>query len=82
MQIDQYGFVATSQWFCRRELEPYRIKRLGEDTYVCFHAEDPRPIHKIHKDEATGEITVTWAYGAWAEADQLAYLPINQTREV
>ena len=27
MQIDCYGFEATSQWFKRRTLDPYLIKR-------------------------------------------------------
>lgn len=81
MQIDHYGFEAQSQWFCRRELEPYRIKTNGDDTYVSFHANDPRPIHRIRK-ESTGEIEVTWAYGSWENATNLEYIPINLTREV
>ena len=82
MQIDHYGFEVQSRWFGKRELEPHRIKKSGDNTYVCFHAEDPRPIHRIHKDPATSEIDVMWAYGAWANAERLGYIPVNVTREV
>lgn len=83
MQIDHYGFEYTSQYFQRRELEPYKIKKADETTtFVCFHDQDPRPIHKIVKDAATGDITVTWAYGAWDNAASLAYQPVNTTKEV
>lgn len=83
MQIDHYGFEATSQYFHRRELEPYLIKRADETTtFVCFHDADPRPIHKIVSDAATGDIAVTWAYGNWADAAALHYQPVNTTKEV
>lgn len=81
MQIDQYGFEATSQWFCRRELEPHLIRKVGDEVYACFHANDPRPIHRIRK-LASGEIEVMWAYGAWGQAEGLTYVPINETLEV
>lgn len=80
MQIDAYGFDATSQWFCRRELSPYRVKTIGDNTYVCFHEGDPRPIHRLQN--TNGEIISTWAYGAWEDAENLDYIPINETREV
>ena len=35
MQIDCYGFEATSQWFKRRTLDPYLIKRSEGITYLC-----------------------------------------------
>lgn len=82
MQIDHYGFEAQSQWFLRRELEPHMIKRVDGVIYVCFHNSDPRPIHKIEKNDSTGVITVTWSYGTWANAVNLRYQPINQTMEV
>ena len=36
MQIDCYGFEATSQWFKRRTLDPHLIKRSEGVTYLCF----------------------------------------------
>lgn len=81
MQIDHYGFEATSQWFCRRELEPHLIRKVGDNVYVCFHKADPRPVHRIRK-LGNGDIEVMWAYGAWAQAAGLAYVPINETLEV
>ena len=80
MQIDCYGFEATSEFFQRRRLEVYRIKTVGDDTYIAFREEIPSPIHRVRK--ADGEYTVTWANGAWADAASLDYIPINETRNV
>ena len=44
MQIDCYGFEATSQWFKRRTLDPYLIKRSEGITYLCFGNQLNRPI--------------------------------------
>ena len=43
MQIDCYGFEATSQWFKRRTLDPYLIKRSEGITYLCFGNQLNRP---------------------------------------
>ena len=43
MQIDCYGFEATSQWFKRRTLDPYLIKRIEGITYLCFGNQLNRP---------------------------------------
>ena len=44
MQIDCYGCEATSQWFKRRTLDPYLIKRSEGITYLCFGNQRNRPI--------------------------------------
>ena len=49
MQIDCYGFEATSQWFKRRTLDPYLIKRSEGVTYLCFGNQLNRPIHRIDR---------------------------------
>ena len=80
MQIDQYGFEATSEYFHRRKLQPYRIAESGTATYLCFDDGDKRPIHRITKTDA--ETVVEWAYGAWTDRETLNYVPINQTLEI
>ena len=81
MQIDCYGFEATSQWFKRRTLDPYLIKRSEGITYLCFGNQLNRPIHRIDRDE-NGCVRQSWAFGRWADADSLRYIPINETLEV
>ena len=80
MQIDQYGFEATSVDFHRRKLQPYRVAEAGDITYLCFDNGDLRPIHRITKTDT--ETVIEWAYGAWADRVSLNYVPINQTLEV
>ena len=36
MQIDCYGFEATSQWFKRRSLKPHLIKDDDGVLYISF----------------------------------------------
>ena len=36
MQIDCYGFEATSQFFKRKELDAHLMKRIDGMLYVCF----------------------------------------------
>ncbi len=80
MQIDQYGFEATSVDFHRRKLQPYHVAEGGDITYLCFDNGDLRPIHRITKTGS--ETVIEWAYGAWSDRATLSYLPINQTRDV
>ena len=80
MQIDQYGFEATSVHFQKRKLSPYRVAESGSVTYLCFDDGDLRPIHRITKNAT--ETVIEWAYGAWADRESFAYVPINQTLEV
>ena len=51
MQIDCYGFEATSQFFRRKELDAHLMKRIDGVLYVCFGGEAERPIHRLDKDE-------------------------------
>ena len=81
MQIDCYGFEATSQFFKRKELAVYLIKRGEGITYMCFGNELERPIHRLDKDEH-GSVRLMWAYGRWEEAESLRYIPINETMEI
>ena len=81
MQIDCYGFEATSQWFKRWTLDPYLIKRSEGITYFCFGDQLNRPIHRIDRDE-NGSVRQSWAFGRWADAESLRYIPINETMEV
>lgn len=80
MQIDQYGFEATSTHFQRRKLQPHRVAETGDVTYLCFTNEELRPIHRITKTAT--ETVIEWAYGAWESRETLDYVPINQTLEV
>lgn len=36
MQIDRYGFEASSQWFRRKELEVYLMKEVEGFLYLCY----------------------------------------------
>ena len=81
MQIDCYGFEATSQFFKRKELDAHLMKRIDGILYVCFGGEEMRPIHRLDKDEH-GSVRIMWAYGRWDDAENLAYVPINQTLEI
>lgn len=80
MQIDQYGFEATSMYFQRRKLLPHRIAEVNGITYMCFDDRALRPIHRITK--TTSDTIIEWAYGDWADRANLNYVPINQTLEV
>jgi len=80
MQIDQYGFEATSEFFQRRKLQPYRIAVSGNVTYICFDNASRRPIHRITRTDT--ETVVEWAFGYWNRRAELTYIPINQTRNI
>ena len=78
VQIDCYGFEAPSEHFQKRKLEAHLVKNDGGIVYACFGTEAKRPIHRIDKDP-DGCVRVMWAYGRWDEAEDLAYVPINET---
>ena len=80
MQIDQFGFEATSTKFQRKKLQPYRIADAGDVTYICYDDGENRPIHRITKNGS--ETVFEWAYGPWEQRETLDYIPINRTREV
>lgn len=81
MQIDCYGFEATSQWFKRKTLEPYLIRESEGIIYACFDDSPKRCIHRIDRDEQ-GSVRIMWAFGPWSAADSLRYVPINETMEI
>lgn len=81
IQIDCYGFEATSEHFQKRKLEAYLVKEDGGIVYACFGTGEKRPIHRIDKDP-DGCVRVMWAYGRWEEAEDLSYVPINETIEI
>ena len=78
IQIDCYGFEATSEHFQNRKLATFLVKNDGGIVYECFGTDEMRPIHRIDKDP-DGCVRVMWAYGKWEEAEDLAYVPINET---
>ena len=41
----------------------------------------PSIFHRIDCDE-NGSVRQSWAFGRWAGADSLRYIPINETKEV
>ena len=81
MQIDCYGFEASSQWFKRKELDAHLIKTVDGVMYACFGEGSKRCIHRLDKD-ADGNLRMMWAYGAWDDAADLKYVPINDTMEI
>ena len=81
MQIDCYGFGATSEFFKRKELDAHLMKRVDGILYVCFGDGENRPIHRLDKDEH-GSVRLMWAYGRWEDAETLHYIPINETMEI
>ena len=78
MQIDCYGFEASSQWFKRRTLDPYLIKRSEGITYLCFGNQLNRPIHRIDRDE-NGSVRQSWAFERWLMWDCSTLLDIDET---
>lgn len=81
VQIDCYGFEASSEHFLRRRLEAFLVKESGGIVYACFGKGTSRPIHRIDHDP-DGCVRVMWAYGRWTEAESLAYIPINETMTI
>ena len=82
MQIDCYGFGATSQFFKRRELLAHLVSKEGDGTvYMCFGREGRRPIHRIAK-AGPGLWEAGWAWGAWDDRASLEYVPLSETLEV
>ena len=78
VQIDCYGFEAASEHFQRRKLHTFLVKETDGVVYECFGPGAKRPVHRIDRDP-DGCVRVMWAYGEWSEAEDLAYVPINET---
>ena len=66
MQIDCYGFEATSQWFKRRSLKPHLIKDDDGVLYISFGYSSHGPIHRIDR-APDGNFRLMWAFGAFAD---------------
>ena len=81
MQIDCYGFEATSQWFKRRSLKPHLIRESDGVLYISFGYSPHGPIHRIDRDP-DGNLRLMWAYGNFADRETLRYVPINETLEI
>lgn len=81
VQIDCYGFEATSEFFKRKELDAHLLKRTEGILYVCFGDGEERPIHRLDRDEH-GSLRLMWAYGKWDDAETLSYIPINETMQI
>lgn len=82
MQIDCYGFPATSTSFRNKKLAASRIRTAGETTYICFHDSAVRPIHRVSTDPENGDTVIEWAVGAWENAADLKFHSLNQIIEV
>ena len=78
VQIDCYGFEAASELFQKRKLATFLVKEIDGVVYECFGPGAKRPVHRIDRDP-DGCVRVMWAYGRWDEAEDLAYVPINET---
>lgn len=81
MQIDCYGFEATSEFFRRKELPAHLVKTIDGATYACFAATGRRAIHRIDAD-GEGNVRHMWAFGEWERCEDLAYVPVNETLEI
>ena len=81
-QIDCYGFEAASEFFGIKKLQSYLVKKTDDGTvYTCFREEPKRPVHRI--DVAPdGSTRLMCAYGKWSEAENLQYVPINESLEI
>lgn len=82
MRIDCYGDRAGGATrMAGVAREPNGTKKAGGATYLRFGARSPAPIHRLSVD-ADGIVRHEWAYGMWADAKNLAYVPLETTLEV
>lgn len=82
MRIDCYGEKADgANRAAMPAREPYGTKRVGGATYLRFAARSPAPIHRLSVGE-DGVIRHEWAWGMWADAKSLDYVPLDETLEV
>jgi hypothetical protein len=81
MRIDCYGERTEGATFEKKlRREPLETKYSGKWTFQRFGEGDRVPIHKLGVDD-DGVVRETWAYGAWADAETLDYIPITETME-
>ena len=82
MRIDCYGECADgAERTALPAREPSGTKRVGGATYLRFAARSPAPIHRLSVGE-DGVIRHEWAWGMWADAKSLDYVPLDETLEV
>ena len=82
MRINCYGDRADGSAMERGlAREPSGSKRIGGTTYLRFAPRSPAPIHRLSVDE-DGIVRHEWAYGKWADAKTLSYVPLETTLEV
>ena len=82
MRIDCYGGRTGSPTFEKMEMrQPLETRHSGGCTYMRYGEGANVPIHRLKIDEA-GAVRETWAYGPWADAESLDYMPITETKEV
>ena len=82
MTIDCYGEpVGGAERMTLPAREPNGTKRMGGATYLRFAARSPARIHRLIVD-ADGIVRHEWAYGMWADAKSLSYVPLETTLEV
>ena len=81
MRIDCYGDRADGATrMAGVAREPHGTKKAGGATYLRFGARSPAPIHRLSVDE-DGIVRHEWAYGMWADAKTLSYVPLETTLE-
>ena len=82
MRIDCYGErVDGAIRMAGVAREPHGVKKIGGATYLRFAARSPAPIHRLALD-ADGIVRHEWAYGMWADAKSLSYVPMEDTLEM
>lgn len=82
MKIDCYGDCTDgAERMTGIAREPNGTKRIGGAIYLRFAARSPAPIHRLLVD-ADGIVRREWAWGMWADAKSLAYVPLDETLEV
>ena len=82
MKINCYGESAEGEAPAKGPArDPFGTKKVAGATYLRFAPRSPAPIHRLSVD-ADGFIRHEWAYGMWADAKSLAYVPLETTLEV
>ena len=82
MRIDCYGERTESLTYEKKMIrQPLETWHSGGCTYMRYGEGAKVPIHRLKIDEA-GVVRETWAYGPWADAENLDYTPITETKEV
>ncbi len=81
MRIDCYGRKADGgRPAGGPRVAPLETKTSGRWTFMRFTDGDRVAIHRLGVG-ADGLVGETWAYGAWEDAETLAYAPLSETKE-